>query len=91
MNTRQVYVDGKWVNKEYDELTRGDVVRLKNKYFPDDDDVAWLVIEGPHKGDHGSTVLTLASNPINIHDIDNAIKRAREQAKEMLKETESDK
>lgn len=90
MNTRQVYVDGKWVNKEYDKLTRGDVVRLENKQYPDDD-VAWLVIEGPHKSEHGNTVLTLAGNPINIHDIDKAIERARKEAKKLLEETESDK
>ena len=89
MDTRRVYVGGKWVNKEYDELTRGDVVRLETKQYPDD--VAWLIIEGPHKGKHGDSVLTLAGQPININDIDNAIAQAREQAKEMLKETEGDK
>ena len=89
MDTKQVYVGGKWVNKEYDELTRGDVVRLETKQYPDD--VAWLIIEGPHKGEHGDSVLTLAGQPININDIDNDIARAREQAKEMLEETEGDK
>ena len=88
-NARQVYVDGKWINKEYDDLTRGDVVRLESRQLPDD--MAWLVIEGPHKDKHGHNVLTLAGHPIDINDIDNAIERARKQAKALLKETESDK